>query len=202
MRKLGSLIIVLISVIGFTLQTQAQPYQLPNSGFETWSGTANNAEPVNFNSFATADCTIGGIMGAIACPSAKTPHHWKVSGKRTGGNGSYYLTIYSTTLVGVVANGNMTLGQIRVGSTTASSSSNFNYTKRSDTLFSQVFSATPDSIYVWTKFWAASASSQARISAIIHGNTDFKDPNDLNTATAYAAKAESQFTRTGSTAGA
>jgi hypothetical protein len=201
MKKVFSCILAVIIAGAINVKVHSQPYQIPNANFEAWDGTANNAEPVNWNSFATANCAIGGLIGGIACSSAKRPHHYKVAGHRTNGTGSYYLTIYSTSVVGVVANGNMTLGQIYIGSTSASSTSNYNYTKRSDTAFSQPFTASPDSLYVWVKYWASSSTSNARINAIIHGNTDFKDPNDASTTSAYAAKAETNFERTGTTAG-
>lgn len=197
--------LLVITTLAFLLfvetnQTSAQPYQVPNSNFESWDGTSSTSEPVNWNSFASANCALPFPLN-LGCSSAKTVHHFKVNGSRPGGSGSYYLTIYAKNILSVIANGNVTLGQIYIGSTTATSSSNYNHTKRSTTDHSQVFTSSPDSLYVWTKFWANSSTSQARISAFIHGNTDFKDPNDTGTATAYAAKATRQFTRTGTSAG-
>lgn len=197
--------LLVITTLAFLLfvetnQTSAQPYQVPNSNFESWDGTSSTSEPVNWNSFPSANCALSGIY-ALGCSTAKSAHHYKVSGQRPGGLGSYYLTIWTKTVLTAKANGNITLGQIYIGSTTATSSSNYNHTKRSTTDHSQVFTSSPDSLYVWTKFWANSSTSQARISAFIHGNTDFKDPNDTGTATAYAAKATRQFTRTGTSAG-
>lgn len=201
MRKLFTGIVTLILILVFSIQTKSQSYQISNSNFETWDNTSNTSEPTNWNSFPSANCALSGLA-ALGCSTAKTAHHYKVAGHRTGGNGSNYLTVWSKSVIGVIANGNMTLGQIYMGSTTANSSSNYNLTIRSSGDYSEAFTATPDSLYIWTKYWASSSSSQARISAVIHGNTDFKDPNDLNTATAYSGKAEKQFTRTGSSAGA
>lgn len=183
-----------------TNQISAQPYQIPNSNFESWDGASSDSEPVNWNSFPSANCALSGIA-ALGCSTAKSAHHYKVNGQRPGGSGSYYLTIWTKSVLTAKANGNITLGQIYIGSTTATSSSNYNHTKRSTSDHSEAFTSSPDSLYVWTKYWANSSSSQARISAFIHGNTDFKDPNDTGTATIYAAKATHQFTRTGTSAG-
>ena len=39
-------------------------YQLPNNGFESWDGSANDAEPTHWNSFAT--CDGNGLASSIA----------------------------------------------------------------------------------------------------------------------------------------
>ncbi len=89
----------------------------------------------------------------------------------------------------------MTTGQIHAGSTSASSSSNYNYTHRGSN-YCHAFSGTPDSMYVWVSYYASSASSQGSVRAYLHGNSDFRDPNDCTTANLYCGKAVSQFSRT------
>jgi hypothetical protein len=97
--------------------------------------------------------------------------------------------------MGVVANGNMTTGQIHAGSTSASSSSNYNYTHRGSD-YCHAFSGTPDSMYVWVSYYAASASSEGSVRAYLHGDSDFRDPNDCSTTDLYRGKAVAQFNRT------
>ncbi len=172
-------------IAAFTVQAQ---YQLPNPGFEQWDGTAVDAEPSNWNSFATSDGTYSGM--------ASTPHHYHRNGGRPGTSGSSYLTIYSKSVIGVVANGNMTTGRIHAGGMTASSSNNYNYTQRENSAHCQPFTGTPDSMYVWVSFYAASTSSQAQVKAIIHGNTNFQAPNHENNAAFYCGMAVANFTRT------
>ena len=174
---------LLLATLIATCLTGHSQYQLPNPGFEQWDGMSATAEPEHWNSFATSDGTFAGMASA--------PHHYHRSGGRPGSDGSSYLTIYAKSVVGVTANGNMTTGCIHAGGMSASSSSNYNYTKRSNSAHCQPFSGTPDSMYVWVSFYAASASSKAQISAILHGNTDFKSPNEeydpsLSRATAKA----------------
>ena len=163
-------------------------HQLPNPGFEDWDGSGNSSEPAHWNSFASADGTWAG--------AASSPHHYRRNGGRPGSAGSHYLTIYTKSILGIKANGNMTTGRIHAGSMSASSSDNYNYTQRSNANHSQPFSGTPDSMYVWVSFYAASASSKAQVSAILHGDNDFRAPNQENRPDLYCGKAQVSFTRT------
>ena len=163
-------------------------YQLPNNGFESWDGSANDAEPTHWNSFATCD----GSWSSLA----SSTHHYHRHGSRPGGTGSHYLTIYTQSILGIKANGNMTTGRIHAGSLSASSSDNYNYTERSNADHSCPFTATPDSMYVWVSFYAGSASSVAQVEAVLHGNSDFKAPNDVSNTSLYKGRAVAEFTRT------
>ena len=163
-------------------------YQLPNNGFESWDGSANDAEPTHWNSFATCD----GSWSSLA----SSTHHYHRHGSRPGGTGSHYLTIYTQSILGIKANGNMTTGRIHAGSLSASSSDNYNYTERSNADHSCPFTATPDSMYVWVSFYAGSANSVAQVEAVLHGNSDFKAPNDVSNTSLYKGRAVAEFTRT------
>ena len=127
--------------------------------------------------------------------AASTAQHYHRNGGRPGTTGGSYLTIYSRSVLGVVANGNMTTGQIHAGSTSASSSNNYNYTHRGSN-YCHAFSGTPDSMYVWVSYYAADASSEGSVRAYLHGDSDFRDPNDCSTASLYCGKAVAQFGRT------
>lgn len=179
-------------LVAFSLTATAQNYQIPNGGFEDWDDAAATAEPAHWNSFATSDGTFSGF--------ASTPHHYHRQGGRPGTSGQSYLTIYSTSIIGIVANGNMTTGRIHAGGLSASSSDNYNYTQRSQSDFSLPFTATPDSLYVWVSFYAADAASKASITATLHGDNDFRDPNDQSAPHLYSAVAQAQFARTTSSA--
>ena len=186
MYKLLSLSLFLMA--GMTCFAQ---YQLLNPGFESWEGTSATARPSHWSSFPQAD-------GSWAW-AASTAQHYHRGGGRPGTSGSAYLTIYSRSVLGVVANGNMTTGQIHAGSTSASSSSNYNYTHRGSA-YCHTFSGTPDSMYVWVSYYASSASSQGSVRAYLHGDSDFRDPNDCTTSSSYRGKAVAQFVRTTSSA--
>lgn len=183
MKKVATFALMLAA----TLMAAAQ-YQLPNPGFEQWDGSSSSAEPTNWNSFGTAD-------GSYASMASST-HHYHRNGGRPGTSGSSYLTIYTKSIVGVKANGNMTTGRIHAGALSASSSNNYNYTQRSNSAHCQPFTGTPDSMYVWVSYYAASANSQAQVSAYLHGDNDFRTPNDENNHSLYRATAIARFNRT------
>ena len=178
--------IVLITLAMASLMAYAQ-HQLPNPGFEQWDG-GNTSEPTHWNSFATSDGNYATL--------ASSPHHYRRNGGRPGSQGSHFLTIYTQSIFGVKANGNMTTGRIHAGSMSASSSENYNYTQRSNADHCQPFRGTPDSMYVWVSYYASSANSQAQVTAILHGDNDFRAPNQENDASLYCGKAEARFTRT------
>ncbi len=169
----------------------AQQFQLPNPGFEQWDG-GYDSEPTHWNTFESSDGSYSSL--------ASSNHHYRRSGHRPGGSGNYFLTIYTKSIVGVKANGNMTTGRIHAGSMSASSSDNYNYTQRSNSAFCQPFTATPDSMYVWVSFYAGSSNSTAQVEAIIHGDIDFKAPNDVGNTSKYKGRAVAQTTRTTSSA--
>ncbi|MDE5735550.1 MAG: hypothetical protein K2H65_00535, partial [Bacteroidales bacterium] len=107
-------------------QLNAQPHngteQLPNRGFELYDNEGSSSiEPQGWNSFMTANAS--GIAS-----SGKAQRLSKESGARPGGKGAYYLRVYSTEVLGIVANGNVTTGRINMGSATATAASNHNYT--------------------------------------------------------------------------
>lgn len=179
-------IIILLCLTASGVQAQ-NIFQLPNPGFEDWSGN-NTSEPEHWNSFATSDGTYASM--------ASTPHHYRRNGHRPGGNGDYYLTIYTRSIIGVKANGNMTTGRIHAGSMSASSSDNYNYTQRSNSSHCQPFTGTPDSMYVWVSYYAASGSSKAQVKAVIHGDNDFRSPNDESNTSKYRGMATAEFERT------
>lgn len=167
------------------LALNAQSFQPLNGNFELWDSGAIDAEPTYWNSFATSDGSYSGL--------ASSPHHYH----RTDQNGTNsYLTIYTKSILGIKANGNMTTGRIHAGSMTPSSPSNYNYTDRSHEGFNQPFTATPDSLYVRVSFYAADTTSVAQIATYIHGDFDFQDPGDDGDNSKFAAKAYVRTTRT------
>lgn len=166
-------------------------YQLSNPSFESWESSAVNAKPTGWSSFPQSDGSYSSL--------ASTAQHYQRNGGRPGHSGSKYLTIYTRSVLGIKANGNMTTGRIHAGSMSASNANNYNYTSRSSS-YNHPFTGHPDSMYVWASFYAQNASSQAAIKAYIHGNSDFKDPNDTTNHSTFCAKASTEFARTTSSA--
>ena len=171
---------------------RSTPYgqQFGNYTFEEWE-TVNSSylEPVNWNSFMTAD-------GKSTLKKYLKDQIAKSTEIRPGSTGSYSARIFSTStniiITKIIANANMTTGQIYAGSTTANNDGNYNFTKRSDDNFNTVLTTIPDSLTVWVAFKPKDASKgNARITTTIHGDADLKQqaksgdsPTDMVCATA------------------
>lgn len=169
MKKVA--IFLLALAIFMPVFTFAQIYQLPNPGFENWDGTQSDAEPSSWNSFATAECTL-----TFGCSMAKATHHERSTDVRPGSTGTYSCRIWASSILGVVANGNMTTGRIHAGSMTAASSSNYNVSYPSQSSYAQAFNGKPDYMKFWAKVRTANSSTQARMNTIIHNNSEVRDP--------------------------
>lgn len=163
--------------------------QLGNADMEGWDnlGTANE-EPTNWNSFKSGT---GSLVGFASQQIQRS------TAIRPGASGSYCARIWSKSTLGIVANGNMTLGQINMGSSTPSSTSNYNFSKTADANFSESLTSSPDSLVFWVKFTAASGNSMARVNAIIHDNYDLRDPLDANSNPHVVATASLNYPPTG-----
>lgn len=180
-------ILLSLSLLTLTLHANSQT-QIGNSGFESWETTTDEtAEPINWNSFMTADAT--GIYSA-----AKQPQMDRSTDKRPGSAGTYSVKIWTRNVpvFNIKANGNMTLGRIKAGSTTPDDPANHNKTIQSDPNFSEAFTDTPDSVVFWVKYVPVtpSATLKAKASFVIHkslASGDFKDPNDVAGANAVAS---------------
>lgn len=143
--------------------------QIANSNMESWDNLGLiTEEPNNWNGFKS------GTGGLVSFGSQQVEQSTAI---RANATGMYCARVWSKSTLGIVANGTLTLGQINMGSTTATSPLNFNYSKTADSLFSEPISAVPDSVVFWAKFTAGSGQ-QARMHAIIHDSTDVHDPID------------------------
>ena len=148
--------------------TKAQ--QIHNGGFESWNDVGTlSEEPVDWNSFKTAS----GSMAAWVTQQVK--HSMVV---RPGTTGDTSCLIWSRSVLGIVANGVVTTGQVNAGSGTAADTSNYNATHTSQPLFSETIGAKPDSLVVWVRFKPANAggTDSARIRGVIHDTYDVRDP--------------------------
>lgn len=164
-----------------TLASSVYGQQIGNYTFEEWD---SNGEPKNWNGFKTA----GGSYASMVSGEGKVGSNSDV---RPGTAGKTSARVYSTSVVGVVANGNMTTGQIIAGAMSAANTDNHNESKISDSNFSQVLTARPDSFTVWLKYVPMSGSSStAGFSNYIHGNhSGFTDPLTGNSSKYIVASA-------------
>ena len=203
MKKLLLNVSLIIAFL-FTSNLIFAQYQLTNSGFENWEsvsqkkpglfgGTVSGSEPTQWNSFVTAQVASSTYASAIANKVETS------TDVRPGTTGSKSAKIWTTSVLGVKANGNLTTGKIYGGSMTPSDANgNYNFSDpSSDAAFKHTFAGKPDSIATWLKFVPSSTSDQARVSAIIHENSRYQDP-EAKTYTNVVAKAQKNFSATSS----
>lgn len=166
----------------------AQAQQIGNSNMELWENVGQaTEEPNNWNSFKSA-------QGSWTSFSSQQVQ--RSTAIRSGATGQYCARIWSKSTLGVVANGNLTVGRINMGSTTANDPNNYNISLTADATFSEALSASPDSLVLWVKYTSANANDSARVHAIIHDAYDLRDPLDANSISHIVARAERNYGRT------
>jgi hypothetical protein len=174
-------------LLGFSFSF-AQAQQIGNSNMELWENVGQaTEEPNNWNSFKSA-------QGAWTSFSSQQVQ--RSTAIRSGATGQYCARIWSKSTLGVVANGNLTVGRINMGSTTANDPNNYNISLTADANFSEALTASPDSLVFWVKYTSANANDSARVHAILHDAYDLRDPLDANSISHIVARAERNYGRT------
>lgn len=162
--------VLLLSLISFSQQ------QIGNGDMEAWTNVgAANEEPANWNSFKTAS---GGLASFAA------QQIWRSTNIRPGATGSYCAQIKCVSILGVPANGNVTLGKVNMGSSTATSASNYNKSFTTDVNFSEPLTDLPDSLVFWVKYTPINNTHQARVSTILHDTYDYIDGYNVDAGSA------------------
>jgi len=163
--------------------------QIGNSNMELWDNVGQaNEEPTNWNSFKSA-------QGSFTWAGSQQIQ--RSTNIRTGATGQYCARVWSkSALGGIVANGNMTLGRINMGSATANDPNNYNISLTSDPNFSESITTSPDSLVFWVKYTALNATDSARVHAVLHDAYDLRDPIDANSTPHIVARAERNYLRT------
>ncbi len=159
----------ILSVSIIAVATQAQGiYQFADPGFEgTWS---SDSEPGNgWTSFASADASALPLIGSLAVSQSPKPS------KVGGYNSNTAVKIFSKNIIGQNANGNLTTGQIRMGSSTPTSSANYNITRTDNAKHCLLFAGTPDAVGFYAKF-KSGGSPNGRGHFILHDEYNYRDP--------------------------
>lgn len=152
-------------------------YHIPNGDFEAWhTSMAGYEEPNAWHSFESAS----GMLAALA------GHHIEKSSK--GRNGSACARIYSTSILGIVANGTMTTGRMNAGAMIATDPANHAYIDMSQTdldgngdPFYVALNSRPDSLALWVQFNRKTDAADivyATVSAAITDGTRYQEPED------------------------
>ena len=117
-------------ILTLFLSTGIVAQQINNGNMEDWDDLGSSSEePSNWNSFMSA------TGGLAFFGSQQVEQSTDVSSSSTG---MYSARVFSKSTLGIIANGNLTLGRINMGSSTPSSSDNFNFTNTGDIDFSQM----------------------------------------------------------------
>ena len=178
MKKTIALLAATVLLSG-AAQAQNHP-QITNGDFETWTFDGENL-PNYFNSFQTADGTWAGTAYSSSDRQVK-----RSTDKRPGSTGSYSCSIWSRSVWGVVAQGNLTTGRVHAASTSATGENNYNYSDRDGSNTrngvknpcAMPFTGRPDSLVVWVKFVPNGTDSKhpyAKVTATIHDDFDYID---------------------------
>jgi len=171
--KLITLFFAGLFLLGISQISKAQT-QLNNSGFENWENVGSaTEEPLDWSSFKTAS----GVLAYLASQQIK-----QTGVVRPGTTGSYSCLIWSKSIIGIIANGNVTNGQINMSSSTATDPSNYNVTHTANPAFSEALGGShPDSLVFWAKFVPSNTSGtdSARMRGVIHSTYDLHDPLDV-----------------------
>ena len=157
--------------------TVGEGYQMPNPSFELWHPSdETHVEPDGWHSFETA-------TGALA---AFGGHHLTKS--KNAHSGEACARIYSSSILGIVANGTMTTGRLNADAMIATDPANNAYLDvympdldgAGKPFYIPLYSR-PDSIAVWVKYRHGSIDPDhpyANISAVITDGTYYQDPED------------------------
>lgn len=168
----------LMETLGQLIQVAVgEGYQMPNPSFELWHPSdETHVEPDGWHSFETA-------TGALA---AFGGHHLTKS--KNAHTGESCARIYSSSILGIVANGTMTTGRLNADAMIATDPANNAYLDTSmpeldgagKPFYIPLYSR-PDSIAVWVRFRQGSVNPDhpyANISAVITDGTYYQDPED------------------------
>lgn len=145
--------------------------QVPNRGFEDWPDEATSS-PKGWHSYDESTGAFSKAMsnkGSVGNPAALE--------RVAGHNGKYAVAIRCTKILGVSANGALTLGRVCMNAMGASSPKNYCYTDRKAG-YAFRFTGRPDSVYFWAKF-NMKGDVHATAKAHLHTDCDFKDFVDI-----------------------
>ncbi|MBO4282420.1 MAG: T9SS type A sorting domain-containing protein [Bacteroidales bacterium] len=181
-------------------------YQLENPDFERWDA-ASISLPEHWHSYNTARCNIIGLPSSysqsVCGVITTTSVHSRESGGRPGGQGSSYIRMRTRRVYGggstFIVSGMVSNGMFNVGSMAVYTPQNYFSTERQLSKYNQALSGTPDSLYLWVRYYATDRdSSRARIVAYVHGDTDFQYMNHANNPALYTAYINHLLSRTDS----
>ena len=198
MKQLKKTLLTLVALLAVTTGAWAQPEitTIPNGDFETWTYDGEDM-PNNWNSNATSDGSLNGIMGGKQLKRS--------TDVRPGSSGQYSCSIWSKSVMGVTNIGILTSGRIHFGAASSTSNANYIYSDRDGSNTknnvtnpcAMPFTGKPTAVKVWVKYVQGGTGygqyATAKFSATIHGDADYvaynlaEDDNDDNKALVVAS---------------
>ena len=169
-----------INFNGMTIKVVfGEGYQVPNSNFENFGASK---EPNRWHSFQSV-ITEGWFTGL-----AKGQQTKESTDVRPGSLGKKSLCVYSRSIIGVTANGTVTTGRLKAGSTTATDTRNNSFLDLSnkdkdgngDPFYTEL-SGRPDSLTLWVKFKQGKPSAKhpyATAKAVVTDGTYYQLPEE------------------------
>jgi hypothetical protein len=181
----------LLTLFFFYCISSSAQYQLRNGHLTDWSNIGTSSEhPTYWNSIKNGATGLWSSSAQqVIYRSSDVPH-----------NGvTYSMKLQSRSVLGIIANGAATTGAFNIGSTTATSSNNYAYSKITDSEYCSSLITFPDSISFWAKFIPSSGNSDlAKMGATIHSNAEYRDPEGSNISGQYVVgKATLNIPKTG-----
>ena len=151
--------------------------QLRNTGFENFHTSGNGTEPNGWHSFTSATGKLASVAGVKVKQSDEV---------RPGTDGQHSAVLYSSSIIGIIANGTMTTGRLNAEAYSPADAANHSFLDMSSTdldgnndPFYTTLNSKPDSVNVWVKFKQQKANASypyATISAAITDGTYYQDP--------------------------
>jgi len=177
--------LLLILATGLLSMSSFAQIQIGNSNFEAFDEIGNDKErPANWNNMKN-----GNLCGFCGFGSMQTS--WRSLDIRPGSSGTYSVRIKSGNVGSTIVNGAITLGKLVAPST--SPADGYNMSDRGSTQFSEVMTDKPDSIVFWAKYSITASTDSARVSAVIHGDYNYRDPQDATSAPYKVARSIHNF---------
>ena len=169
-----------INFNGMTIKVVfGEGYQVPNSDFENFGASK---EPNRWHSFQSV------ITEGWFTSLAKGQQTKESTDVRPGSLGKKSLCVYSRSIIGVTANGTVTTGRLKAGSTTATDTRNNSFLDlankdkdgNGDPFYTEL-SGRPDSLTLWVKFKQGKPSADhpyATAKAVITDGTYYQLPEE------------------------
>ena len=128
--------------------------QLENPGFENWenAGTVKD-EPVDWSTIKTADVPGIASVAPVTFDRSNDAH-----------SGNYALKLYNVSVFGIIATGAITNGRFHADFDLSKS---YSYTQHDDARWNTPFTARPDSLTGWFKFYP-NDDDRAQFKVILH----------------------------------